>query len=211
MKGREVIHSHTRDSADGAEWGTPPEVLEALAKRWGRFCLDVCASDSNAKAPAYITKEINALAVDWTQHAVPGRTVFLNPPYSGGERACPPKGCAKKRCAKRGHHAPRDVPGIGEFMRKAREQAIRHGFTVVCLVPCRPETQWWRSQVIGAGAPSDWLGGMCLPDGERVMRWRNLETTITEWPERIGFLQPGRGSTQAPFPSAVVVYKGLAR
>ena len=66
---------------------------------------------------------------------------------------------------------------IAAWMAKARESA-EHSATVVCLVPARPDTDWW------------WTNALC---GEvRFIRGR------LKWPG---------SETAAPFPSAVVVLK----
>src|SRR6266699_5238712 len=73
--------------------------------------------------------------------------VWLNPPY--------------------GRH-------IGAWLARAR-QAAADGALVVCLVPARTDTRWWRETAPGA-------------------------TLVRFWPGRIRF-----GADPAPFPSAVIV------
>lgn len=66
---------------------------------------------------------------------------------------------------------------IAEWMAKARESAER-GATIVCLVPARPDTDWW------------WRNAL---KGEiRFLRGR------LKWPD---------SKTAAPFPSAVIILK----
>lgn len=81
--------------------------------------------------------------------------VFLNPPYG---------------------------PGIGLWMRKAWESA-RGGALVVCVIPCRPDTEWWHGWVMR---------------GEiRFIKGR---------------LQYGASRTSAPFSSCVVIFRpGVAQ
>ena len=67
---------------------------------------------------------------------------------------------------------------IGKWMRKAYDSWLL-GATVVCLVPARTDTAWWHNYA------------MC---GEiRFLRGR---------------LKFGAGTQSAPFPSAVVVFRG---
>lgn len=54
------------------EWGTPWEIVNAL----GKFDLDPCACEGNAKAETFFTKEQDGLSREWF-----GR-VWCNPPYS---------------------------------------------------------------------------------------------------------------------------------
>jgi phage N-6-adenine-methyltransferase len=71
---------------------------------------------------------------------------------------------------------------IAAWMAKARD-ASRDGATVVALVPVRTDTRWWRDNVTGA-------------------------TEIRFLPGRLKF---GGAKHSAPFPSAIVVFKGNAR
>lgn len=69
---------------------------------------------------------------------------------------------------------------IGRWMRKAVEAwGHGHGATVVCLVPARTDTAWWHDYVM--------LGEV------QFLRGR---------------LKFGKSTQFAPFPSAVVVYRG---
>ncbi|MGL4517343.1 MAG: DNA N-6-adenine-methyltransferase [Shewanella sp.] len=68
---------------------------------------------------------------------------------------------------------------IGKWMKKAYESSL-NGATVVCLVPARTDTAWWHDYVM---------------KGEyRLIRGR---------------LKFGNAKNSAPFPSAVVVFRGM--
>lgn len=70
---------------------------------------------------------------------------------------------------------------IGLWVRKAYETAVSGGGTVVCLLPARTDTAWWHDYAM---------------QGEvRFIRGR---------------LKFGGSKNSAPFPSAVVVFKGGA-
>lgn len=69
--------------------------------------------------------------------------------------------------------------GIGHWMKKAAD-AAEAGATVVALVPSRTDTAWWHEQVMARAAEVRFVRG------------------------RLAF---GVGSSSAPFPSAVVVYR----
>ena len=58
------------------DWATPQPFVDHLARTFGRFHLDPCATKQTAKAPNVYTKPQDGLRRRWY-----GR-VFLNPPYS---------------------------------------------------------------------------------------------------------------------------------
>jgi phage N-6-adenine-methyltransferase len=68
--------------------------------------------------------------------------------------------------------------GIGKWMKKAYESSLK-GATVVCLVPARTDTNWWHDYAM------------------------NGEVTFIK-----GRLKFGDSKNSAPFPSALVVFKG---
>lgn len=92
------------------DWQTPPELVEAILAGFfpgRRIGIDVAASPRNALAPAYLTKEHDALRYDWQALAdawgVPADApIWCNPPYS-----------EKKRWI---HHAL-SMRGISEYSR----------------------------------------------------------------------------------------------
>ncbi len=60
------------------DYGTPPEFIAAVEKRWGELIVDLAASDGNAKAPYYFTKDENFLI----QETIPLLGLcWLNPPF----------------------------------------------------------------------------------------------------------------------------------
>jgi len=72
---------------------------------------------------------------------------------------------------------------IGQWMKKAFEESQK-GATVVCLVPARTDTAWWHDYAI---------------KGE-----------IRFLKGRLKFEQPGFvKNSSAPFPSAIVIFKGV--
>ena len=58
------------------DWGTQDAFFKVL-NDWMHFDLDAAASESNHKVDKYITKEMDALSIDWD-----GKAIFLNPPFS---------------------------------------------------------------------------------------------------------------------------------
>ena len=69
---------------------------------------------------------------------------------------------------------------IGKWIRKALIESLR-GITVVCLLPAKTDTTWWHDYVLKA-------------DEIRYIKGR---------------LKFGNSTENAPFPSAIVIYKGI--
>jgi phage N-6-adenine-methyltransferase len=116
-----------RLSSETSEWGTPPELFEALDKFW-HFELDAAASSWNAKCERYYTKETDALTRDWygdlckaegVEKRLDRPAVWLNPPYGRDQ---------------------------GKWIQKAREESAK-GCDVVVLIFCRSCTKWWADAV----------------------------------------------------------------
>jgi DNA N-6-adenine-methyltransferase (Dam) len=100
------------DWGSKSEWLTPPELVRAL----GTFDLDVCAP-VNAPwrlARKWFTVEDDAFTKDWGGGA---RRIWMNPPYQEPEAACK-RVCRKKRCAERGYHVDRYIPGTADWMKR---------------------------------------------------------------------------------------------
>jgi len=118
MKGQDALFSHKGD-----EWETPRWLYDKLNSDFV-FDLDATATQENALAPGYFTKEDNALKQDWfIDYGEDGivKTVFLNPPYSK----------------------------ISAFMKKAYKESLK-GAVVVCLIPCRTDTKYWHNYCMKA-------------------------------------------------------------
>jgi phage N-6-adenine-methyltransferase len=60
------------------EWSTPPGDFSKIAREFGPFDLDVCATAENAKCEHYFTSADDGLAQAWR-----GRC-WMNPPYGRG-------------------------------------------------------------------------------------------------------------------------------
>jgi site-specific DNA-methyltransferase (adenine-specific) len=137
------------------EWRTPQWLVDQLAGEFapGGFDLDPAATPGNAKAPRYFTVDQDGLSQPW--HA---RAVWLNPPY--GKASTP------------------------RWLDKARAEVdLGHAALVVCLVPARVSTRWWRE---------------CEADSAVFVRVIG----------RIRWAADRRG--EAPFDSAVIVFGKLS-
>lgn len=69
-----------RDDVD--DRGTPPELFDPIAERFGGFTIDVAAAPHNAKCERYYTREQDGCAQSWV-----GERVWCNPPYNATDLA----------------------------------------------------------------------------------------------------------------------------
>lgn len=98
-------------------WRTDPTVFKALDKEFN-FALDAAASDKNTLCCFYLTKDHDALSVDWAaslDHYSESKSVWINPPYGRGQ--------------------------IKKYMDKCIEQKEK-GVTSVMLVPSTLDAKW---------------------------------------------------------------------
>ncbi len=133
------------------EWGTPQWLFDILDGEF-QFGLDAAATEENTKAYYYNDPEHDSLQQeDWLIPLDSGgwTAVWLNPPHSK----------------------------IAAFMKKAYEESLK-GAVVVCLIPCRTDTQYWHNYV------------MLAHEIRFIM----------------GRLKFGDSKNSAPFPSCIVVF-----
>jgi phage N-6-adenine-methyltransferase len=58
---------------------TPPELLAAVVRRWGKITWDLAATKENTVAPSFYTEEQNSLDQFWAAHH---GVLWCNPPFS---------------------------------------------------------------------------------------------------------------------------------
>jgi len=185
-------------SSDTIEWESPWELYESYEREFG-IVLDVCATERNSKARHCYTPEMDGLGQPWAADARElGGAGWMNPPYGDPEHPCKPK-CIKKRCQPctskckpgcrkhRGHHISVYVPGICDWVKKASHESGL-GLTLVSLLPSRTDTAWWHTFI--------WDG------------WSHHPQTRVEVRLLRGRQKFGEALNSAPFPSAVVVFRG---
>ena len=97
-------------------WGTDPLIFNALDNEFN-FLVDAACSEENGMCFIKLTKERNALNIDWASllESFTQRTVWINPPYGRGM--------------------------IKQYMSKCIEQKEK-GVTSVLLVPATLDAQW---------------------------------------------------------------------
>lgn len=142
-------------SSASPEWPTPQWLVDLLAAEFGPFDLDPAATAENAKAPKFYTAAEDGLSLPWE-----GR-VFCNPPYGRTD--------AYGR-------------SIGDWMAKARAEASGRASVVVCVVPARVGTRWWREATERSPRP-----------------------LVRIWPGRIKWRE-----NPAPFANAIIVFGRLS-
>lgn len=153
-------HRHGAATADAADaflasagyavlakyrWRTPPQVLEALQKLYGRFDGDACAGPENAVADCYIDAELDALeGACWadrykkrapTPYSPLPKHWFINSPWA-------PKGVSKAARKAFPETKLKPFPGTEAFALEALRQHQEYGLTVTCLMPNASDTKW---------------------------------------------------------------------
>lgn len=216
--------------SSSTEWATPRVLVDAQSARWGPFWLDAAATAENTVAPRYFDRETDGMAHAWHPPAgSSARAVWGNFPYTRGEKACrePFERCRKKTCQERGAHLTKSVASLGDWVAKARDEAMAWGGPVVTLLPYRPDTEWWAKAVRHHAGAGRFLGGMCDPEGGpaaryfpkaypaaewRAYHWEELTVDIVVVEGRVDF-ERDTDATGATFPSVVVTFyrPGLAR
>ena len=78
--------------------------------------------DNPLNTSIYFTKEDNALSKHWhytviDSQGVRRNAVYVNPPYTSRN--------------------------IVDWIKKAREESVKHGITIVMLLPSRTDTRWF--------------------------------------------------------------------
>jgi site-specific DNA-methyltransferase (adenine-specific) len=70
-----ALEYHKTEERD--DYATPKSLISRLERAFGRFDLDVCASQKNSVCEKFFDKDQNGLEQDWQ-----GSLVWVNPPYS---------------------------------------------------------------------------------------------------------------------------------
>lgn len=63
------------------DYETPPELLAAVERRFGRLHVDLAARADNAKAPIFAPPERDSLSLSWAREFA-GKRCWLNPPFA---------------------------------------------------------------------------------------------------------------------------------
>lgn len=165
------------------DWETPQKFFDKLNSEFD-FTLDACSSVETAKCGIYFTEQDNALSKEWR-----GK-VFCNPPY-GRE--------------------------IKDWIKYGYEQSCKaYNEYVVMLIPARTDTEYWHKYVMKADEIRLVYGRLTFRDRKSERLIKRIKNSLSfdfaciheaMIKRRIKKLKP----TSAPFPSAVVVFRGDGR
>lgn len=218
-------------------WRTPPELFLALcryaaclppdapADQVPRPWVDPCATVASALVPHFFGPAEDGLAQAWKPPESGPDFLIVNPPYGNPEEACPTR-CRKKTCEKRGHHLAERVPGIEDWMQKAREESLCWRMRTLNVIPYRAGAGWFADTLRPAAASSGmWLGGQALPGhlapfgaywpctSWTLYRWQRLEVEVSVLKGRQHFLTEDTGEDTGPagFDSVILTFRGLGR
>lgn len=135
-------HEHEHLNSGNTEYFTPQYIVLAARKAMGGIDLDPAScykANRVVHARHIYTQEDDGLSKPWF-----GR-VWMNHPFSKGEKACPPTGCTKKACARRGYHIDRDLPGNAAWINRLVHD-YRHGKieAACCITWASMAEEWFR-------------------------------------------------------------------
>lgn len=203
-----LIHSSGK-----SDYRTPPELIEALRPH-ARFTIDLAATaDSSVCWLNYLGPDQpnsdwrDALQVPWAEIAKTqpnqqgGLQVgWLNPPYSL-EEIKQLREQAKFRTIPDLEHRL-DALRVEKWAEKACNESLA-GFTSWGLFPYAPQTDWFRTYVMGHGGESGWWGHAALDywriphrvsflngDGSPTDNTAGVNSCLIHWGPNPGFVGP---------------------
>lgn len=118
-----MSHQLVNQDSGSTEYYTEEYLIEMAREVLGNIELDPASSkiaNQTVKANMFYNIENDGLSKKWV-----AQTVWMNHPFSKGEKACPVSKrdnsvslCKKKGCIERGYHITKDVPGNSEWTNK---------------------------------------------------------------------------------------------
>lgn len=128
---------YCNQDSGNVEYHTPLKFIESARKVLGIIDLDPASNEianENIKAIKIFTKKNSGLIQPWI-----GK-VWMNHPFSKGEKACPKNkaggyNCKKKTCKDRGHHIDHDIPSNDDWIQKLLAE-IKSGNTKEAIIIC---------------------------------------------------------------------------
>ncbi len=105
------------------DYGTPPALIAAVEKRWGKLWVDLAAREDNKKAPYFYSPEVDSLAQEWAQFTsgwTGNPLCWLNPPFEN----------------------------MGDWAAKCWAESIK-GARIIMLSPASVGAEWFADYVWG--------------------------------------------------------------
>ena len=136
-----------QDSGD-FEYYTLPEIVDLAREVMGFITLDPASStkaNERVQASAYMDKIDNALSKDWFG------SVWMNHPFSKGEKACPEDTtkCKKKKCVDRGYHITEDLPSNADWVNKLISEYESGNIKEACCITFAATSEKWFRPLLG--------------------------------------------------------------
>lgn len=125
---------------------TPPHIIKAARRAMGWISLDPASNavaNATVRAHEYFTIDDDGLSKPWWGN------VWLNHPYSRGERACKPN-CRKKKCNRRGYCATADVPANADWINKLIREYDSARVTQACCITWLSGSSNWFQELLSA-------------------------------------------------------------
>ena len=123
------------------DWDTPQWLFDHLNEEY-KFALDCCAESESTKCEEYISKEENALTIDWSKKVSKGKSVWMNSPYGRT---------------------------IHLWMKMAVEKSLKN-YRIVCLLPSRTDTKYWHNYVTKA-CKIKFIKGRLIFGSDKYWEW----------------------------------------
>ena len=136
-----------QDSGD-FEYYTPPEIVELAREVMGFITLDPASStkaNERVKASIFMDEHDDSLNKPWHGN------VWMNMPFSKGEKACPEDTtkCKKKKCVERGYHIIEDLPSNADWINKLVGEYGSGNVKEVCCITFAATSEVWFRPLLG--------------------------------------------------------------
>ena len=132
-------HQLINQDSGNQEYYSPLQVLDLARQVLGTIDLDPASCSTaniNVGAKQFYTKEDDGLSKPWHGN------VWMNHPFSKGEKSCRAK-CGKKKCGYRGHCITQDIPGNGIWTNKlVSEYQLGNVTEAICITFASMSEKW---------------------------------------------------------------------
>ena len=133
-----------QDSGD-FEYYTPIEIVNAAREVMGSIDLDPASSyvaNERIKAKDFFDISVDGLLHEWKGN------IWMNHPFSRGEKACNQRHCEKHVCRKRGYHIYVDVPSNADWIKKIIHEYEEGNIYQACCITYAATSEQWFSPLL---------------------------------------------------------------